>query len=277
MIIAHTDQTPAVGPDLFAYGLASAGIAAAIAYWWAAGRLLRRGDTWPRWRKISFTAGSAGVAWVALSALPGEPFAAHMLEHLILGMAAPLLLILARPFTLVLRVLPPGTARRSLLDLTHSRLAAWLVFPPVAALLDLGGLWLLYRTELFAAVHHHLFWHAVMHAHVLAAGLLYTFSVCQLDPVRHRRNLPLRGATLLAAGAAHAVLARTLYATPPPGTAFTTADLQTGAQIMYYGGDMVEAALAAVLAASWYQAAARTRHRRPRTHSPRTASTRAGP
>ncbi len=276
MIAVHAHPVSA-DPGLFAHGLALAGTAAAIAYWWAAGRLLRRGDAWPRWRTISFTAGSAGVAWIAVSPLPGDPFTAHMMEHLILGMAAPLLLALARPFTLTLRVLPPGTARRSLLTLMHSRPAAWMVFPPVAALLDLGGLWLLYRTELFAAVQHHPLGHAVMHGHVLAAGLLFTFSVCQLDPVRHRRNLPLRGATLLAAGAAHAVLAKTLYATPPPGTAFTTADLQTGAQIMYYGGDVVEAALAVVLAASWYQAAARTRQQRHRAYSPRTASTRTSP
>ncbi|MEW1631607.1 cytochrome c oxidase assembly protein [Streptomyces sp. NPDC089173] len=257
---------------LFAHGLALAGMATAIAYYWAASRLLRRGDAWPRWRTISFIAGSAGVAWIAVSPLPGEPFTAHMTEHLILGMVAPLLLVLARPFTLALRVLPPGTARRSLLTLMHSRPAAWLVFPPVAALLDLGGLWLLYRTELFAAVQHHPLGHALMHAHVLAVGLLFTFSICQLDPVRHRRNLPLRGATLLAAGAAHAVLAKALYATPPPGTAFAPADVQTGAQVMYYGGDVVEAALAVVLAASWYQAAGRTRHRRPRTNLRRTAS-----
>ncbi|MFI0936848.1 cytochrome c oxidase assembly protein [Streptomyces sp. NPDC021019] len=258
-------------PGLFAHGLALAGMAAAIVYWWAAGRLLRRGDAWPRWRTISFTAGSAGMAWIAVSPLPREPFTAHMMEHLILGMAAPLLLVLTRPFTLTLRVLPPGAARRSLLTLMHSRPTAWMVFPPVAALLDLGGLWLLYRTELLAAVQHHPLGHTAMHAHVLVAGLLFTFSICQLDPVRHRRSLLLRGATLLAAGAAHAVLAKTLYATSPPGTSFTTADVQTGAQIMYYGGDMVEAALAVVLAASWYQAAGR-RDRRLRTNLLQTTS-----
>ncbi len=105
---------------------------------------------------------------------------------------------------------------------------------------------------------------AAVHAHVLAAGLLFTFSVCQLDPVRRRWSLAVRGVTLLAAGAAHAVLAKSLYATAPPGAAFTTADLHTGAQIMYYGGDLVEAALAVVLAASWYAATGRAlipRHR----------------
>ncbi|MGW7099717.1 hypothetical protein [Streptomyces sp. NPDC054838] len=48
---------------------------------------------------------------------------------------------------------------------------------------------------------------------------------------------------------------------PPPGTAFTSADLQGGAQLMYYGGDIAEIALATVLAAQWYTATGRARRR----------------
>ncbi|MGK5692865.1 cytochrome c oxidase assembly protein [Streptomyces sp. URMC 128] len=69
----------------------------------------------------------------------------------------------------------------------------------------------------------------MVHAHMLAAGLVFTFAVCQLDPVRRRWSTAVRGATLLAAGAAHAVLAKTLYALPPPGTDFTPADLHSRA------------------------------------------------
>ncbi|MCZ9343062.1 cytochrome c oxidase assembly protein, partial [Streptomyces sp. TRM76130] len=90
-----------------------------------------------------------------------------------------------------------------------------------------------------------------------------SFALCRLDPVRRHRGLALRAATLLAAGAAHAVLAKSLYATGPPGTAFTPADLRLGAQVMYYGGDLVEVALALVLAVQWYAAAGRRRTRRP--------------
>ncbi|MEV0302231.1 cytochrome c oxidase assembly protein [Streptomyces prasinus] len=271
MILAHVH--PAAGPGLpgpWEQVSVVAALLAAVAYGTAAGRLRRRGDVWPRWRGVSFTAGSAGVAWAAAGPLPGGPFTAHMLQHLILGMAAPLLLVLARPLTLTLRVLPPGPVRRGLLSLARSRPVGRLVLPPVAALLDVGGLWLLYRTEVFAAMQHRPLLHAVVHVHVLAAGLLFTFAVCQLDPVRRRRGLPLRGTTLLAAGAAHAVLAKTLYASPPPGAVLAAADLHTGAQVMYYGGDLVEAALGVVLAASWYRAAGRAQAHRRRRAGPVT-------
>ncbi|MFF0109499.1 cytochrome c oxidase assembly protein [Streptomyces hirsutus] len=277
MTLAHAH--PAAGPGLSGLWEQVSVVVAllgAVVYGTAAGRLWRRGDTWPWWRVVSFTAGSAGVAWAAAGPLPGGPFTAHMVQHLILGMAAPLLLVLARPLTLALRVLPPGAARRGPPALARSRPVGWLVFPPSAALLDVGGLWLLYRTELFAAMQHRPLLHAVVHAHILAAGLLFTFAVCRLDPVRRRWGLPLRGTTLLAAGAAHAVLAKTLYASPPPGAVLTTADLHTGAQVMYYGGDLVEAALGVVLAASWYRATGRAqRHRRRRAdsaHGPRAVT-----
>jgi putative membrane protein len=244
--------------------LAAAAVAAILLYAWGADRLRRRGDTWPWHRDAAFTVGAGALAYTFVAALPGGPFTAHMAQHLVTGMAAPLLLVLARPLTLAFRAMRPGRARRALSALVHSRPAAWLVFPPAAALLDVGGLWLLYRTPLFAAAQHQPTAHTLLQLHVLAAGVLFTFAVCQLDPVRRRWNLAWRGATLLAAGAAHAVLAKTLYTAPPPGTAVATADLQAGAQLMYYGGDLVELALAAVIALQWYTATGRARVRRHR-------------
>lgn len=264
MMSAHVHPGPATAPGLPELVTAVGVLLVVTVYLLAAARLRRRGDAWSWWREVSFTAGGAGMAAAAVGALPGGPFTAHMVRHLVVGMAAPLLLVLARPLTLAVRALAPGAARRGLLALAHSRAAGLLLFPPLAALLDAGGLWLLYRTELFAAVRHEPWLHAAVHAHVMTAGLLFTFAVCQLDPVRRRWNLAVRGTTLLAAGAAHSVLARTLYAAGPPGTAFASADLHTGAQVMYYGGDLAEAALALVVAASWYRATGRARQRRRR-------------
>jgi putative membrane protein len=232
-------------------------VPAAAAYLAAAARLRRRGDAWPWPRDVSFTAGCAAVAWAVTAVPPGGPFTGHMAQHLVTGMAAPLLLVLARPLTLGLRALPPGPARRALPALGNARLTGALLFPPVATLLNAGGQWLLYRTGLYAAAHHH----PLLHVHLLAAGLLFTFAICRLDPVRHRPGLALRGGTLLAAGAAHAVLARGLYAAPPPGTLVATADLHTAARLMYYGGDLVELALTLTLATQWYTTTGRALRR----------------
>jgi putative membrane protein len=236
--------------------LECAALVALVLYVTGAARLRRRGDAWPWWRDLSFTLGSAGL----VIPLPGGEFTAHMLQHVAVGMLAPLLLVLARPVTLALRALPPGRARRGLVAVARSRPATVLVFPPVAAALDVGGLWVLYRTHLFAATHDHPWQHTLVHVHVFAAGLLFSAAICQLDPLRHRYSILLRAATLVAAGTAHAVLAKSLWVTPPPGTAFSAADLHTGAELMYYGGDLAEIALAVVMAAQWYAAGGRALH-----------------
>ncbi|MEU5665040.1 cytochrome c oxidase assembly protein [Streptomyces longwoodensis] len=247
-----TAADPPFGP-----GAALACALACAAYLSGALRLRRRGDAWPWPRDCAVAAGAAVLAWGLSGPLPGGPFTGHALRHVCVGMAGPALLVSARPLTLALRLLPPGGVRRGLLRAAHSPPAAWLLLPPVAAVVDVGGLWALYRTGLLAAAHHRPWLDGALHLHLAAAGLLFSSAICQLDPVRRRRSTALRATTLLVAGTAHAVLAKTLYATGPPGTAFTAADLRVGAQVMYYGGDAVEVALALVLAVGWYRAAGR--------------------
>ncbi|WP_083751186.1 cytochrome c oxidase assembly protein [Kribbella sp. ALI-6-A] len=230
-------------------------LAVAVAYVWAAQRLRRRGDSWSGWRTLSFVVGVLALG--AVLQLPDGEFTAHMTQHLVIGMLAPLLIVLARPFTLMLRVLPPSSSRRALLRVVHSRWSGWLISLPVVAVLEAGSLWALYRTPLFASTQQHPWLHALVHLHVLLTGLLFTFAICQLDPVRRRYGLLPRAATVVLTGAAHAVLAKSLYAEPPPGTTFTPADLAAGAKLMYYGGDVVEIALAVVLALQWYRAEGR--------------------
>lgn len=267
MILAHAHPEHS-GAGAFGPVVATAALLGAAVYLLAAARLRRRGDTWPRHRDASFTTGSTALAYALTGTLPGGPFTAHMCQHLTVAMAAPVLLVLARPLTLALRTLPGGAPpRRALLAAAHSRPATWVLFPPLAAALDVGGLWLLHRTDLLATSHHQPLLDTAVHLHVLAAGLLFTFTICQLDPVRRRWSLAWRGTTLLAAGWAHSVLAKILYATPPPGTTFTTSDLHTASQLMYYGGDLVEIALATVLAAHWYTTTGRTRRRSATAHS----------
>lgn len=242
----------------------------AAAYLAAAGRLRRRGDRWPLLRDVSFMAGAVTSAGAAAVLVPGRPFTSHVAQHLLAAMVAPLLLILARPLTLTLRVLPPGRARRALVGVAHARPFAWLLCPATAAVLNVAGLWLLYRTPLFAVSQQHPLLHAAVHVHMVAAGLLLTAALCQTEPVRHRWSVTRRGGTLLFAGAAHAVLAKSLYATGPPGTSYAGPDLQAGAQLMYYGGDAVEVAIAVVLAVQWYAVTGRE-HLRMRRAAAATA------
>lgn len=225
----------------------------------------RCGRGWPVHRTVLWYAGlaAAGTALVGpLADAARTSFTAHMVGHLLLGMVAPLLLVLAAPVTLVLRALPVVGARRvsRLLGLPVVRVAT---HPVVTAVLNGGGLWLLYTTDLYRLMHGSVLLHAAVHLHVLLAGYLFTASMVGLDPDRHRSSVRLRAAVLVLFVAAHSLLAKWLYIHPPVGV--DLGDARVGAQVMYYGGDVVDVTLMVLLLAGWYRS---TRARVPAGPAP---------
>jgi putative membrane protein len=121
--------------------------------------------------------------------------------------------------------------------------------PVVAATLNVGGLWLLYTSGLFAAMHANSALHAVVHVHMAIAGYFFTVSIISVDPLPHRRPYPYRAAVLVAAVAAHDILAKVIYAHPPVGLDPT--QVKSGAMIMYYGGDALSIFVMIILCARW--------------------------
>ena len=175
-------------------------------------------------------------------------FTAHAVAHLLLGMVAPLLLCLAAPVTFLLRSLPRPVVRRlgRLLAIAPVRV---LTEPVVAAALNIGGLWLLYSSSLFETMHSNSAVHVVVHLHMAIAGYLFTVSIVSMDPLPHRRPFPYRAAVLVAAVAAHDILAKIIYARPPLGV--DPAQAKSGAMIMYYGGDALSIIVMIILCARW--------------------------
>lgn len=203
--------------------------------------------------------GFAGVA-CALAAVSGPIAAAghhdlraHMAGHLLLGMVAPLLLVLAAPVTAALRVLPVRHGRR-LVRVLRSRPARFLTHPIIAAGLDAGGLWLLYTTGLHRLAAADPWLNAAVNLHVFLAGYLFTASIVGIDPAPHRPGRPFRAVVLVAFLAAHGILAKHLYGRPPAGAAAGPA--ADGALLMYYGGDLIHLALIVVFCRQWYVATA---------------------
>ncbi|MEC5181912.1 cytochrome c oxidase assembly factor CtaG [Arthrobacter sp. CG_A4] len=125
-----------------------------------------------------------------------------------------------------------------------------LTHPVSAAVLNVGGLWVLYTTGV----------------HMLAAGYLFTAALIGTDPDPHRAGYRTRAVVLVAALAGHDILAKTLYAIPPAGVTVPQAQAQAGAQLMYYGGDAIDLIVITIFCYRWY------RHTRPRT-APRAVTT----
>jgi len=248
--IAHGQ---AFGWDLFEALVVLVVVGAAVGYavslWATRGR-----SPWPVGRTVAWYAGlvCAGAGLVGpVASAAHTSFTAHMVGHLFLGMIAPLLLVLGAPVTLILRALPVAGAR-SLTRLLRTPLVRVITHPVVAAALNAGGLWVLYTTSLYPLMHTSVALHALVHAHIFLAGYVFTAALVGVDPDPHRASVPVRSAVLIIFIAAHSILAKWLYAHPPAGV--DVVDGQVGAQLMYYGGDIVDVALIVLLFAGWYTA-----------------------
>ena len=245
-----------------AHGLAGvvplAALAAALAAYLAAVRAQRRaGRRWGPGRTLSF---AVGLALLALAAAP--PLAAwahgdlrgHMVQHVLVGMLAPLGLVLGAPVALALRSLPVPAARRVARAL-RSRAVRAVSHPAAAAVLNVGGMVALYATPLYAATLSSPGLHAAVHAHVLAAGVLFTWSVLGgPDPAPHPAPFGTRLGVLTLAIAAHAVLGKLMYGYGWPRGVAGGAEVRAAAEVMYYGGDLAEGLVLVALFARWYRA-----------------------
>ncbi|SEA26459.1 putative membrane protein [Thalassobacillus cyri] len=210
---------------------------------------------WPLYRSVLWTAGvSFSILSVAgpIAERAHTDFTAHMLGHLFLGMLAPLLMALAAPMSLLLRTLPVKGARR-LTRLLRSKPVGVLSNPVTATILNIGGLWLLYTTDLYMMMHHSIILHVFIHIHVFLAGYLFTISMIYIDPIPHRFSYRYRAIVLVIALAGHGILSKFIYANPPSGVPADQA--QAGSRLMYYGGDMIDVVIIFLLFLYWYQAA----------------------
>ncbi|WP_081906832.1 MULTISPECIES: cytochrome c oxidase assembly protein [Actinomycetes] len=224
-------------------------VVAAGAYLAAATLRAREPRGWNHWRTVSFMIGVAIIA-IALRPSVSDDFADHMLGHLLIGMFAPLALVLSAPTTLVIRSVPPRQGRM-ITHVLRAKPARWLANPVILLVANLGGLWLLYFTPLFALSDANPGLHDVVHVHFFIVGYLFAWMVAGPDPGPDRPSVRIRLLVLGIAIAGHAVIAQLLYAGIYVQVPAPPSELRAGGTLMYYWGDIAEILLALALLVTW--------------------------
>ncbi|MEU3398625.1 cytochrome c oxidase assembly protein [Streptomyces filamentosus] len=196
-------------PDLFfLFGcLAALGL-----YTWGVVRLRRRGDAWPVSRTVLFTAGVLTIALVMCTRLNDYGmvmFSVHMVQHMVISMVSPILLLLGAPVTLALRALPVAGRgslgpRELLLKLLHSRYMRIVTHPVFTIGMFIASLYGLYFTPLFDTLMGSKTGHIAMMVHFLAVGLVFFWPIMGVDPGPHRPGYVMRMLELFAGMPFHA-------------------------------------------------------------------------
>lgn len=216
---------------------------------------------WPLRRGLAFFLGLAVIA-VAVQGSPavydGALFSMHMVQHVLLIMVAPPLLVVGRPVTLLLHA--TGNPVHSWVKRAiRSRLVMALTWPPLATAGYAAVVAGTHTPPVMDLVVRNEAVHSLEHMLYLVSGYLFFLTVAGSEPIRWRVPLAGRIAILLLAMQVDTVVGVALmvagheffpaYAHPALGAAQAPlTDLHLGGIIMWAGSDVVMIAIAVALA-----------------------------
>lgn len=287
MTLAHGDGLPQFGPLSVltqnrpaAFPLLLVALLGGL-YLGAVLRLRRRGNAWPTARTVSFVGLGLGSLWLALGSglatYDDTLFGAHMVQHMVLSMVAPVFLALGALVTLALRTLP-RRPRRALLAVLHSRLVAVLSFPPVPWLLFVVTPFALYFTGWYEATLRSAVLHDALHLHLLLVGCLFFWPLLGIDPVPGRVAHPMRMLLAAAILPFHAFLGVAVMSVQPDGRGLLAPEYdlarhalpeavfqqQLGGGLLWASGDLVGLLFVFIMLVQWMRASEREAAREDR-------------
>lgn len=241
-------------------------VAAALAYRAGTRRLATRGRSWPVSRSVLFALGLVALLAATqgpLAAVDTRRFYAHMGQHLLLGMVAPLLLALSAPLTLALQA-GGATTRARLRRVLHSGPARLVANPLLGMALFGASLFALYFTPLFALSLRNGFVHAAVHLHFVVSGAIFLWPVLAVDAVPARAPHPVRLLAVFLTLPLHAVLGLAILSSDRLlaggwygrvlGAEAALADQRLAGGVLWVSGEVVGLVCAAVVVARWMAA-----------------------
>jgi putative copper resistance protein D len=241
-------------------------------------RLRVHGRSWPTARTVAFLSGLALVLVATDSGIAAYDqvlFSLHIVQHILLGMVAPLLLVLGAPITLALQA-GSRPAQRRILRILHSGPVKVLTHPLTAWLLFSTSIVTLYFTPLYELSLRNGWFHVATHAYFVLAGCLFLAHVVGLDPIPHALGygarllyvvvlLPFHTFVGVALLTMNTVIASGWYdRIARPWGARPLADQRTGAGLLWVSGELFGLLCIGIVVHQWMSAEERAAARHDR-------------
>jgi cytochrome c oxidase assembly factor CtaG len=235
-------------------------------YLWGSVRVARRHPArpWPFWRTAAFLAGLVVVVLATQSGIGKYDdllFYDHMIQHLMLLMVAPPLLIAGQPLTLLLHASrnPLHTWVKRVLRSPIAKFLTWPVFGAVAYALSVMAAHL---TGIATYVERNQAAHDAEHALFLIIGYLFFLPILGKEPIRWRLSYPVRFVVLVLlmpidtfTGLALSYGSASSPGVPsgprPAWAPSPVSDLHLGGAVMWIGGDAIMFCLMMLVFLMW--------------------------
>jgi cytochrome c oxidase assembly factor CtaG len=248
-------------PIVTAFVVVSTGL-----YSWGVIRVARRHPArpWPAWRTAAFLGGMLVLVLATQSGIGKYDdllFYDHMVQHLMLLMVAPPLLIAGQPITLLLHASrnPLHTWVKRVL---RSRVATFLTWPVFGAVAYALAVLAAHLTSLASYFESNQTAHDAEHAMFLIIGYLFFLPLLGREPIKWRLSYPIRFVTLvllmpvdtftgLALGYGSATSPGVPTGPRPSWAPSPVSDLHLGGAVMWIGGDGIMFVLMMLVFLMW--------------------------
>ena len=235
-------------------------------YGWGVIRVAHRHPArpWPRWRAAFFGAGLLVIVVATQSGIGVYDdllFYDHMVQHLLLLMVAPPLLIAGQPLTLLLHASrnPLHTWTKRVI---RSRVVSFLTWPVFGAALYALGVMAAHLTGIANLVERNQTAHNAEHALFVIIGYLFFLPILGTEPIRWRLSYPVRFVLLvllmpidtftgIALGYGSATSPGVPTGPRPAWAPSPVSDLHTGGAVMWVGGDAIMFGLMMIVFLMW--------------------------
>ena len=250
----------------FAPVVTGAVVLAAGLYLWGVRRVAQRHPArpWPAWRTSMFLGGLAVVVLATESGIGSYDdvlFWDHMVQHLMLIMVAPPLLIVGQPITLLLHA-SRNPLHTWVKRIVRSRLASFLTWPVFGIAAYAGVVAVAHLTGLADLVDTNPALHDAEHVAFLVVGYLFFLPVLGREPIRWRLSYPVRFIILVLVMPVDTftglVLGYGTAGTPgvpqgprPAWAPSPVQDLHTGGAVMWIAGDAIMFGLMMLVFLMW--------------------------
>ena len=223
------------------------------------------------WQRVSFFAGLLAIFLALqspLDALAEHMLSFHQVQHFLLRMVGPLLVLLGAPLTPMLRGLPPWALLGVVKPVVRNPWARWAYYritnPVLTTFLFLSILYLWQVPGPHNLALRNTLVHEFMHVTMLGSGLLFYWLVVDPKPHRSRLHYGLRvlylGLIIIPntfLGAAITFSGDLLYsgyaAVEQPYNISLMTDQQLGGLLLWVPGDMMSILAAGVVMVMWYE------------------------
>ncbi len=244
-------------------------------YLWSVRRLAAKGRTWPVGRTIAFCAAELALVLGLLSgidAFDDVSFTDHVVQHILIGMLAPIFFALSAPVTLALQ----ASGRRVqtvILKVLHSPVGRVLSNPIVTWCLFGVSLFAYYFTSLYAYSLRNQTFHELVHLHLIVTGSLFFWPAIGVDPLPTRMSHWMRMLYMLLSMPFHTILGMALQSqTTPIAPNLSLSDLHSGGALMWVAGEATGLITTLAIFVQWLRADERAAKRSDRVNEAAAAA-----